>query len=80
MARAFDEAMIDAVWEHGRRADQELTRDVAAAAYASRLDWDANRLARLDVPCAWLRDTGYTQVIAPFRWYEIAVFGGYHPA
>src|SRR5918993_963545 len=80
MTHAFDEAMIDAIWEYGRRADQALTRDAAATAYASRLDRDANRLAPLEVQCAWLRNAGYTQVTAPFRWYEIAVFGGYRPA
>jgi hypothetical protein len=80
MARIFEEAMIDAVWEYGRRSDSALTRDAAAAAYASRLDRDANRLAPLDTQCVWLRDAGYTQVTAPFRWYEIAVFGGHRPA
>ena len=80
MARAFEEAMIDANWDFGRRSDQALTRDAAAAAYASRLDRDANRLAPLDTQCAWLREAGYTQVSAPFRWYELAVFGGYRPA
>jgi tRNA (cmo5U34)-methyltransferase len=80
VARAFDEAMIDAVWEYGRRTNQELTRDAAATAYSNRLDRFANRLAPLDVQCAWLREVGYTQVSAPFRWYEIAVFGGYRPA
>ena len=80
MTRAFDAAMIDAIWEYGRRSDQALTRDAAATAYASRLDRDDNRLAPLDTQCAWLRDAGYTQVTAPFRWYEIAVFGGYRPA
>jgi tRNA (cmo5U34)-methyltransferase len=79
MARAFDEGMIDAIWAYGRRSDQALTRDAAATAYANRLDRDANRLAPLDTQCAWLRDAGYTQVTAPFRWYEIAVFGGYRP-
>src|SRR5215218_2392613 len=80
MTRAFDAAMIDAIWEYGRRSDQALTREGAATAYANRLDRDDNRLAPLDTQCAWLRDAGYTQVTAPFRWYEIAVFGGYRPA
>ena len=80
MARAFEEGMIDAIWEHGLRSDHGLTRDAAATAYANRLDRDANRLAPLDTQCAWLRDAGYTQVTAPFRWYEIAVFGGYRSA
>jgi len=80
MARAFEEGMIDAIWEYGRRSDFALTRDAAAAAYANRLDRDDNRLTPLDTQCAWLRDAGYTQVTAPFRWYELAVFGGYRPA
>jgi tRNA (cmo5U34)-methyltransferase len=80
MERAFEAAMVDAIWEYGRRSDPALTRDAAAAAYASRLDRDANRLVSLEAQCAWLRDAGYTQVTAPFRWYEIAVFGGYRPA
>src|SRR5215212_5854220 len=37
MTRTFDEAMIDAIWEYGRRSDPVLTRDAAATAYASRL-------------------------------------------
>jgi tRNA (cmo5U34)-methyltransferase len=80
MTHAFEEAMIDAIWDFGRRSDQALTREAAATAYASRLDRDANRLAPLDAQSAWLRDAGYTQVTAPFRWLEIAVFGGYRPA
>jgi tRNA (cmo5U34)-methyltransferase len=80
MARVFEEAMIDAIWDYGRRSDPALTRDAAAAAYASRLDRDANRLVSLEAQCSWLRDADYTQVTAPFRWYEIAVFGGYRPA
>ncbi|MBA2595607.1 MAG: class I SAM-dependent methyltransferase [Chloroflexia bacterium] len=77
---AFDEAIVDAIWEHGRRTDPGITRDQSAAAYASRPDRDANRLAPLDVQCEWLREAGFVNVVAPFRWYEIAVFGGYRPA
>ena len=77
MARAFDEAMIDAIWQHTRRSEPALTREAAAAAYASRPDRDANRLAPLETQLSWLRDAGYTQVVAPFRWYELAVFGGH---
>src|SRR5215216_4405423 len=57
MARAFDAAMIDAIWDYGRRSDQTLTRDAAATAYANRLDRDDNRLAPLDTQCAWLRSS-----------------------
>ncbi len=79
VARAFDEGMIDAIWEHGRRGDPALTREAVAAAYANRADREANRLAPLDVQCDWLREAGFVGVVAPFRWYELAVFGGYRP-
>jgi tRNA (cmo5U34)-methyltransferase len=79
MARTFDEAMIDAIWHHRRRSEPSLTREVAAAAYASRPDRDANRLVPLETQLSWLRAAGYTQVAAPFHWYELAVFGGYRP-
>jgi tRNA (cmo5U34)-methyltransferase len=77
--QAFDEAMIDAIWEHGRRANPAATREETAAAYADRPDREANRLAALDAQCEWLRETGFVGVVAPFRWYELAVFGGYRP-
>ncbi len=50
------------------------------AAYAKRPDHAANRLAPLDVQCAWLHEAGFVNVVVPFRWYEIAVFGGNRPA
>jgi SAM-dependent methyltransferase len=80
IARTFEEGMIDAIWEHGRSSDPALTREATAASYASRPDRDANCLAPLSVQCVWLREIGFAQVAAPFRWYEIAVFGGYRPA
>lgn len=36
-------------------------------------------LAPLDRQCEWLREREFTDVVAPFRWYEIAVFGGRCP-
>jgi SAM-dependent methyltransferase len=77
--QAFDAAMIDAIWEHGRRADPDTTREEAAASYDNRPDREANRLAALDAQCDWLREAGFGEVVAPFRWYELAVFGGYRP-
>ncbi|MBA3449808.1 MAG: class I SAM-dependent methyltransferase [Chloroflexia bacterium] len=80
IAHAFDEAIVDAIWEHDRRAAPAMTREAAATAYASRPDRDANRLALVDIQCTWLREAGFVDVVTPFRWYEIAVFGGYRPA
>lgn len=79
IARAFDDGMIDAVWDHGRRDRPALTREESAAAYANRADREANRLAPLEAQCDWLREAGFVDVSAPFRWYELAVFGGFRP-
>ena len=40
-------------------------------------DQEANRLVPLASQCVWLREAGFVDVVAPFRWYELAVFGGY---
>lgn len=79
ISRAFDEAMIEAIWAHGRRSDPALSRDEAAATYESRPDREANRLAPLERQLGWLREAGFVEIAAPFRWYELAVFGGYRP-
>jgi ubiquinone/menaquinone biosynthesis C-methylase UbiE len=79
MSQAFDEAMIDAIWAHGRRANPSLARDEAAATYEGRPDRAANRLAPLATQLAWLGEAGFAEVAAPFRWYELAIFGGYRP-
>ena len=43
IARAFDEAMIDAIWEYGRRSEQAMTRaDAATGLCDAGLDQDAN--------------------------------------
>jgi ubiquinone/menaquinone biosynthesis C-methylase UbiE len=77
VARAFDEAMIAALWDFARRTDAGKTREEIAAEYEARPDRAANRLAPLETQLTWLRDAGFTDVVAPFRWYELAVFGGY---
>jgi ubiquinone/menaquinone biosynthesis C-methylase UbiE len=78
-ARLFDEAMIDAIWRHGQRTDPALTRVETADRYQQRPDRAANRLTPLATQLAWLREAGFVDVVAPFRWYELAVFGGVWP-
>jgi SAM-dependent methyltransferase len=79
IAEEYEAGFIDAIWEHARRADATLTREEVAARYANRPDREANRLAPLADQLAWLREAGFTEIGVPFRWYELAVFGGYRP-
>jgi trans-aconitate methyltransferase len=80
MSAAFHDAMIDAVHYRARRDDPEVSRAESAAVYWTWEDRNANILAPLEAQCAWLREAGFVEVAAPFRWYEIAVFGGRRPA
>lgn len=76
---AYDEAMIDAIWAYRQRGEPALTRAQAAADYANRPDASANRLAPLERQCDWLWEAGFVNVDVPFRWFEIAIFGGFRP-
>jgi len=76
---AFDAGMIDGMHDYARRRGDDRSRDEIAAAYMARLDQAANTLAPLAAQCDWLREVGFVDVAAPFRWYEIAVFGGRRP-
>lgn len=76
---AFDEGVVAGLVRHAREHDASSSAAEVAAAYAQRPDQHANILAPLDLQCAWLREAGFIEVTAPFRWYELAVFGGYRP-
>lgn len=76
MGAAFDGAIIDGITDFRVRGGDVPSRADVAAEYARRPDQAANILAPLDLQCGWLRDIGFQEVSAPFRWYEIAIFGG----
>jgi ubiquinone/menaquinone biosynthesis C-methylase UbiE len=76
---AFEAGMIDGLVDFSQRQGSTASRDEIATAYYQRPDRVANILAPLDSQLAWLREIGFVDVVAPFRWYELAVFGGYRP-
>jgi tRNA (cmo5U34)-methyltransferase len=79
VSERFHAGIVDALYAYAAARDPATTREAVAASYATRADRDANILAPLDVQLGWLRESGFTGVVAPFRWYEIAVFGGHRP-
>ena len=79
LKRARDHGPFDAIRHHEQSRPSARSRDDIAAAYANRPDRAANRLAPPALQCDWLREAGFVGVAAPFRWYELAVFGGYRP-
>lgn len=79
VSERFHTGIVDALHAFATRRDPSATREAAAAAYAAWPDRELNILTPVDLQCAWLREIGFVDVVAPFRWYEIAVFGGHRP-
>lgn len=73
---AFDDAVIDSITAFRQQGADDISHADIAAEYAQRPDQEANILTPVDVQCDWLRDIGFQDVAVPFRWYEIAIFGG----
>ena len=69
------EMFIDSLHRH--HPDQ--SREEVARLYYDRPDKDANILAPVEEQCAWLRETGFTDVDCYLKVFELAVFGGRRP-
>lgn len=73
------EAFWEASWcEHAARATGERYESVLAA-FRSRPDRDANRLAPVETQLAWLRESGFVDVDCYWKHFELAVLGAYRP-
>ena len=74
--QAFNDMMIDSLWDYHQRQGSALTREDVARQFVQRDDWSANILAPLDDQCQWLREIGYVDVDCFFKAFELAIFGG----
>jgi tRNA (cmo5U34)-methyltransferase len=74
--QAFDDMMIDSLWDYHQRQGATLTREEVAAQFVQRDDWSANILAPLEDQCQWLREIGYVDVDCFFKALELVIFGG----
>jgi SAM-dependent methyltransferase len=77
LAGMFDQAMVDALTQFRRQETPDLSREAVEAAYANRPDRLDNILASVDVQCDWLREIGFQEVDCFFKWFELALFGGF---
>jgi tRNA (cmo5U34)-methyltransferase len=80
LAQLFDQSMVDALTQFRRREDPDLSRAAVEREYASRPDRHDNILQAIDVQCDWLRTIGFQEVDCYYKWYELALFGGFKPA
>jgi tRNA (cmo5U34)-methyltransferase len=74
--QAFNDMMIDSLWDYHQRQGSALTREDVARQFVQRDDWSANILAPLDDQCQWLREIRYVDVDCFFKAFELAIFGG----
>jgi SAM-dependent methyltransferase len=74
--QAFNDLMIDSLWEYHQRQGSTWTREEVARQYVQREDWSANILAPLEEQCQWLREIGYVDVDCFFKALELTIFGG----
>ncbi len=73
---AFDNLMIDSLWDYHRQRQSKHSREQVADEYVNRTDWSANILASVEEQCRWLCEIGFTDVDCYFKILELALFGG----
>ena len=78
--RFADEAMV--AHQHGQRqaAGERVGREQVRREFQERPDRLANILAPVEAQCRWLRELGFVDVDCYWKWFELAVFGGFRPA
>jgi len=74
-----DEAMIGFQAAGRRAAGEPADVEALRAAYRARPDKADNRLAPVEIQCAWLREIGFADVDVFWKWFELALFGGSKP-
>jgi SAM-dependent methyltransferase len=73
----WDEAVVDHQHAARRAGGEEVTRDQVRAEYRTRPDRLANILAPVDLQMHWLRELGFVDVDCFWKYFELALFGGF---
>ncbi len=75
--RFFDEAMSEHLWQRRRERGEDVALENVLHEYLTRPDRSANILAPVEEQCQWLRALGYRDVDCYWKYFELAVFGGF---
>jgi cyclopropane fatty-acyl-phospholipid synthase-like methyltransferase len=73
----FDDAMADHLFQRRQERGEAVTRQQVHRECLERPDRAANILAPVDEQCQWLRDIGFKDVDCFWKYFELAIFGGY---
>jgi SAM-dependent methyltransferase len=75
----FNDAMIDHLYESRRGRGESVTRARVRREFLDRPDRAANILASVEAQCGWLREIGFRDVDCFWKYFELAIFGGFRP-
>jgi hypothetical protein len=75
--RFFDEAMSEHLCARRRERGDDVTVEGVLQHYLTRPDRLANILALVEEQCGWLRAVGFRDVDCFWKYFELAIFGGF---
>jgi cyclopropane fatty-acyl-phospholipid synthase-like methyltransferase len=73
----FDDAMAEHLWQRRRERGEDVTLEQVKREFLERPDRAANILALVEEQCAWLRELGFAHVDCFWKYFELAIFGGF---
>jgi SAM-dependent methyltransferase len=73
----FEDAMSEHLWQRRRERGEEVSREQVHRDFLDRPDRAANLLAPVEEQCRWLRDAGFRDVDCFWKYFELAIFGGF---
>jgi ubiquinone/menaquinone biosynthesis C-methylase UbiE len=73
----FDDFMTEHLYLRRREHGEDVTPDQVRRDFLERPDRAANILAPIEEQCQWLRELGFQNVDCFWKYFELAVFGGF---
>lgn len=73
----FNDAMTEHLYERRREKGESVTAEQVRRDFLERPDRAANILAPVEEQCQWLREIGFKDVDCFWKYFELAIFGGF---
>jgi tRNA (cmo5U34)-methyltransferase len=77
LERMFEDAMSEHLWRRRRERGEDVSREQVHREFLERPDRAANILAPVEDQCGWLRALGFRNVDCFWKYFELAIFGGF---
>ncbi len=77
LEQMFDDAMSEHLWRRRRERGEDVSREQVHREFLERPDRAANILVSVEDQCGWLRALGFADVDCFWKYFELAVFGGF---